>query len=254
MIRVVVPAVLTLLVVAGFVGASGCNRSGDPRLTITLTERELALPWTTAPAPEDDPGLRLEILVDRRNDPLDARNWLTEDRMRAVGFVLNVPAGAPEAEETYRRLHPRIAWVAFEYGGSTWVEIERRRALRLEKEPYRPVMEQSRLVPVDAAADFDSLRGRYPSGHLILRAVIGIGFRGPNEGGPLLYGFVRELVPTAVTVPRHLRPVLDGLTRLGATAPPGAQPHAPVGPRYEADLAIGQLGIPYVRGIRRLGP
>jgi hypothetical protein len=252
MIRVAIPAILTLLLVAGFVGAAGCNRSGEPRLVVTLTEREVSLPYRSSPAPEDDPGLRLEIEVDRRSDPLDARNWLTDDRLRALGFPLHVPAGAPEAAETYRRVAPRVVWVAFEHDGSAWREMERRRALRREAEPYRPRMEGSRLVPVDAAADFETLRVRYPSGHLIMRAVVGVAFQSAADGGPLIHGYLRELVPTAITVPRGLRPVLDGLSPPALTRSDGA-PHDPIGPRYEADVAIGQLGIPYLRALRRLG-
>jgi hypothetical protein len=252
MIRIALPAALTLIVVAAFVGASGCNRSGEPLLTLTLTERELSLPWNPSPAPEDDPGLQLQIEVDRRTDPLDARNWLTDDRLRALGFALNVPPGAPEAAETYGRVPPRVVWVAFEYAGPAWREIERRRALRTETEVYRARVEPTRLVPVDAAGDVETLRTRYPSGHLILRAVVGVRFHDARSGGPLIAGYLRELVPTAVTVPRDLRPALDGL------APPvqvasDSGPHGPIGPRYEADIALGRLGIPYLRAIRRLG-
>jgi len=252
MIRVAVPAVLTLVLVASLIGLSGWNRSGDPRLALTLTERELSLPWNPSPAPDEDPGLQLRIEIERRSDPLDARTWLTDERLRAIGFALNVPPGAPEAEETYQRMPPRLAWVAFEYGGSTWREVERRRAMRRESEGWRPAMEATRLVPVDVAVDFDALQVRYPTGHLILRAVIAVSFRGAQEGGPLVYGNVRELVPGAVTVPRHLRPVLDGLSPpTYARSSSGEQPV--IGPRYDVELAIGRLGIPYLRAIRRLG-
>ena len=251
MIRLALPAAITLVLVAGYVGVSGCNRSGEPRLVITLSERELSLPWFV-PDADDDPGLQLNLEVARRSDPLDARNWLTEADLRSLGFALNVPAGAPEAEETYRRMPPRVAWVAFEYGGTAWRDLDRVRRLRQSEQNVAPSIEPTRLVPVDAALDFDELHARHPTGTLILRAVVAISFRS-DSGGPLVYGYVRELVPGLVTVPLHLRPVIDGLTRR-EIAPEAASPGGgDMGPRYEADLAVGRLGIPYLRAIRRLG-
>jgi hypothetical protein len=241
--------VLTLLVVSGFVAAASYNRGGDPRMTLIVTERELSLPYDPEPAPDDDPGLQLQLEIDRRDDPLDARNWLTEDRLRALGFGLHVPAGSPEAERRYRTVPPRVGWVVFEYGGPAWTEIARRRALTTDARARTPI-EATRLVPVDAGPDFDALQARYPSGHLILRAVITLMFRNAQSGGPVIYGYVRELVPSTVTVPRHLRPIIEGLKRPRLDSVGG---QSPVAPRYEAEVAVGRLGIPYLRAIRRLG-
>lgn len=240
MTRVAFPALIVVVTVAAFVGAAGWNRSGEPPLAIVLTERELPVAYIDA-AP-GDPGKRLRIAYEYRHDPLDARNWLPESRLREIGFAFNVPVGSPQAVDTYRRVPPRLAWVVFEYDGLQWRDIERRRAMaETAREPVTTLL-PSRLVPVDAGPDLELLRARYPAGHLILRGVIGLSYVPASRGGPLLHGVLREVVPSAIAVPYELRPLLDQLTPAGHSAGPE--------PRYEADLAVGRLGLPYVRSLR----
>jgi hypothetical protein len=242
MTRIAIPALVVMMAVAAYVGAAGWNASGEPRLEITLTERELRLP-RQAGAPGDDPGVRLRIAYEARYDPLDAFNWLPESRLREIGFSFHVPVGAPQAAEAYDHVPARMAWVAFEYDGPQWREIDRRRALRSDnREPRPPSEAPSRLVPVDAGADFDQLRRRYASGHLILRGVIGLTYVSPENGGPLVHGTLREVVPHTVAVPHEFQTLLRDV-----------RPRPVKGvtePRYEVDVAVGRLGLPYVRAVR----
>jgi hypothetical protein len=238
------PSLLVVLTVVGLIAAWGWNRSGPPLLTITLTERELQMPYSSAPAPGDDAGLQLRAAYALRVDPLDARNWLPESRLREIGFVFDVLEGSPEAARAYGRMPPRLAWVALEYDGPAWREIERRRLL-VEPEGVRQVRGlRSRLVPVDAAREFEALSVRYPSGHLIARAIVGVAYLPPDRGGPLVYGTLRRLVPDAVAVPAAMRGVFDALQPL----PAGPDPR----PRYDVEVAIGRLGLPYLRSVRPL--
>jgi hypothetical protein len=205
--RIALPALLVMATVAAFVGAAGWNRSGEPELVIGLTERELPLARPSA-APGDDPGARLRIAYEYRHDPLDARNWLPETRLREIGFPLHVPVASPQAPETYDRVPPRVAWVVFEYDGPQWRDIARRRAVADTARPA-PVL-SSRLA----------------------------------RGGPMLHGVLREVVPPLVSVPYAFRQVVAGLA---ATVESGAAE-----PRYEVELAVGSLGLPYVRALRSL--
>jgi hypothetical protein len=238
--RVALPALIVLLTVAGFVGAAGWNRSGESPLVIVMTERELPIAHANA-APGDDPGARLRIAYEYRHDPLDARNWLPEARLREIGFPFNVPVGSPHAADAYDRVPPRVAWVVFEYDGPQWRDIARRRALAKATAAPAPMM-PSRLVPVDVGFDFAALRVRYPSGHLILRGVIGLSYVPASAGGPLLHGVLRDVVPSVVAVPYEFRGIVEELT---ATADRGAAE-----PRYEVELAVGSLGLPYIRSLR----
>jgi hypothetical protein len=232
--RILVPGVIALMVVVSLLALAGWNRSDAPRLRLTLSERELPASVPT-PSSGDDRGAQLRLTFQNRTDPLDARNWLTEERLRALGFALDVMPGAPAAISTYNRALPRVAWVAFEFNGNAWHEIERRRALepRPADTPERHFMTMaaSRLVPVDASSDQETLLARYPTDRLILRAVIALGYVPPSRGGPFIYGWIRELIPPAITVPRELR----GRLTSG---------------RYDVDLAVGRLGIPYLVDIR----
>lgn len=243
MTRVAVPALVVMITIASLVGAAQWNRGGEPLLTITLSERELPLTEVARAGSGDDPGLRVRLAYEYRLEPLDARNWLPESRLQEIGFAFNVPIGAPAAADAYDHVPPRIAWIAFELDGPAWREVERRRALSAEEPRHFPYL-RSRLVPVDAAADVETLRTRYPSGHLIVRGVIALGFVGPERSGPLVYGMLRDVAPGTISVPAHLRAVFDGL--------PERVADSDATPRYEAEIAIGRLGLPYMRSARRL--
>lgn len=246
--RIVIPAALTLAVVVAYVGAAGWNRGG-PRRVITLTERELGIPWR---GPGDDATLVLRLQTQGRDEPLDARNWLTQDRLRELGFAVDFPVGNAEAADRYNRALPRLAWIAYEYAGAAWEDIARQPqgSTPPSLRPGAGAVEPSRLVPVDAAADAEPLRARYPQ-HLIVRGVIDLVFVGAPKG-PMIYGRVREIVPPEITVPAGLRAELSKLRphALVAQRPEEATPEPP---RYEVDIAVGRLGVPYVVAVRRLG-
>ena len=108
------------------------------------------------------------------------------------------------------------------YDGPAFQAIERRRALEREKNTWRGQSEPTRLVPVDAAPDFETLRARYPTNHLIVRAVIALSYLGPSERGPLIYGTVREIVPAdrrrAPRDARHAERVADAAVDRSAMA------------------------------------
>lgn len=239
MSRIAAPALVAMLMVVGFVAAAGYNAASDPRLSIVVTERELPLALTVA-SEGDDPGVHLQIAYQGRYDPLDSRNWIGDARLREIGFALQVPVGSPQAIAAYDRVPPRLAWVVFEYDGPAWREVARREELRAGLTAGMPIHLRSRLVPVDAGADFDALRQRYPSGHLIMRAVIGLSYQADASSGRLVHGTLRAIVPERIAVPKRLRATVDQLSADSAGTDP----------RYEADLAIGALGVPYLRALR----
>ena len=249
MTRIALPALTTLIAVASLVGLAGWNKSSETQRPLTLTEREMPLS-TQLVSLDDAEALKLPIVFQWRSNPLDSRNWLPESKLRALGFPLNVPAGDPNALEVYTDLPPRLAWIVLEYEDPAWQEIERRRAVQREDLRDRGV--NSRLVPVDAGLDVEALRHQYPAGHLVVRGVITINFLGPSSGGPLLYGSLRELVPSMVTVPRQHRPTLVGLAPFSLPPGPPDAPRPELVPRYEVEVGVGRIGIPFIKGIRRL--
>jgi hypothetical protein len=246
MTRIALPGITALLVVVALVGAASCNQAREPLSALTLTERELELNDSAGALREDAPReLKLNLRYQHRDSPLEERNWLTEDRLRGLGFSLDVPVGAPEAQERYGRQPPRVAWIAFEYDGPAWMEISRRLQRQQSPDSIRREADGSRLVAVDADLDVERLRQRHATGHLFVRAIIELVF-GYHQQAPLVYGRISSLTPSAVGVPHHFRPTLAGITRyLGNPADRAPQP------QYEVDLAIGSLGLPYVTDVRR---
>ena len=232
MMRLVVAAVVLVVTVLGLLGAAAWNGSVEAP-AITLTERELQA-WGN-PA-EETRELRLRLVYQHRRDPLDARTWLTEAKLAELGFAVAVPATAPEAERAYARTLPRLGFVALEFDGPAWQAIERQRALGRAGAPDDGSSpDASRLVPIDAGPDLETLRRRYQGQPvLVLPAVFGVRLNRPKEGA-FLSGTLDRLVTEDVTGSIRLRGLLLGLPDRG---------------RYEAPVTIGRLGVPRIVDIR----
>lgn len=255
MIRVVVPAVTIVALVAAVSGLAAWNRAGAPLVTITLTERELALPFEGGPP--DEPGVELRFVVeDGRGDALDALNWLPPATLTALGFDLSVPVGSPAAPRAYQRALPRPAWVVFEYDGAAWQALATRPEVAVRAE------RRSRLVAVDAGPALAPLVERYGDGrHVVLPALVGLSFVPPGLGGPMVHGVLGRLTPATLRVPPEMAGVLASLAsrptarrRVPAEPEAAQEPMAgaeePQPPRYTVDLAVGRLGLPYIVAVK----
>jgi hypothetical protein len=238
MSRLVAAALVLLMTVGGLLGAAAWNRTGEAQ-SIVLTERELRLPWWW---PSDSRSPRLGIQWQPRSEPQDARLWLSESTLAALGFTLGVPAGAPEAADVYGRSLPRLAWVAFEVDGPAWRTIEQRRTMKADgfAAGWRS---ESRLVPIDAAPDPRTLVRRYTGQRVVaLPAVVRMRYATTDKTGPAVWAEVTSLVSADVSVPAHLRRRL----------PPDAPARDDRAPRYEVTLRVGRLGALWVEDIRPL--
>jgi hypothetical protein len=247
--RLLIPLLALVLTISGLLVVAAWNR-GVTQGRLTLTERELTLPWQWQHGTDDEAGdLQLSIEWQRRDDPIDERAWLTDDKLRDIGFDVHIPPGAPEAERRYRQAIPRIGWVVFEYDGPAWQVIEQRRQLRADASMPKPAVGPSRLVPIDAGKDREVLARRHAAAQvLILPAVLQMVWLPAGSGGPMAYGVVQRLAVQEVTIPRRLRGPLEPFRaqRQGLTP----KPETLVQPRYEVDLAVGRLGLPWVTGLR----
>jgi hypothetical protein len=185
-----------VVIVANAIALSGAawNRTGQPRATVVLTERELALASTD---PEDSGiALRLDSKLD------DAESWLNEEKLEALGFDCSIPTTAETAQQHFARQIARQAWAVLEYDGPAYRKWVARRDQEIEElEATAPNPEQveerrrtledqkltsSRLFVVDAGIDPASLRERYPDRRrfIILPAVIDIRFPAiPTDAG-----------------------------------------------------------------------
>ncbi len=239
MSRLIVAALVLLATIGALVGAAAWNRSGDVQ-SLELTERELWLPWIgwRYESNEVESDLRLAIQWQPRDDPQEARLWLTDAKLEAMGFSTGVPAGAPEAAEVYGRSLPRVAWVAFEFDGPAWRQMAPALAMTLKSDE---LAQQSRLVPIDAGPERAPLVDRHRGAPVIvLPAIIRMRYRADPQRGPSVWGVVERLALGDVSVPSALRePLRQFRTR---DRVPFAEPVPAPAPRYRVLLRVGPLG------------
>jgi hypothetical protein len=243
--------VLILLTNAAVIAGVAWNRRGEPDAVVTLTERELQLPWSAGD--EDDTGLILRLEWNPRDAASDATpQALPATTLRELGFRLSPPPG--------RHQPPRAAWVVLEMEGEAWQRwlAKRRREAEDQKRAAEESdcpssgdfeqmqMRESRLVLVDAGLDREALRRRHPDRG---RFVIVPGVVGPD-------GVVSELGLESIHVPRRLRPVLDEIVTAElvrryriAGAEDGPRP-----PRYRMNVAFGRRGEPWLVSVEKLSP
>jgi hypothetical protein len=210
MIRDVVPALALPVIVTSITLASvAWNRSGG-REPIVLTERELRL----RTASDDNSGLSVSIEHSRALS--GEEQWLTADKLAALGFDTSVDPASPDAGAHYRRELGRLVYVALEHDGPAWraraIDVERNIRQWSREEDVRKHVEASpRLVPVDADLDPAVLDGRYPNArtHLITRAVLRVYLSSEGNQRARLTGAV-TLLPDTLYVPPHIAEHLRG--------------------------------------------
>ena len=247
--------VLIALANAAALGGVAWNRRGEPEATVTLTERELRIPWS-AINDEDDTGLDLQLEWNAR---WSAGGSLPE------GLPLTTLHELGFRPAIGRREPPRTAWVVLEMDGEAWRRwVEKRRRQVEEERRKKPdgdcppgtdlelmQVSGSRLVAVDAGRDRHALRRRHPdrSRHLVVPGVVHV-----QEARPGVFeGVVSDLRVESVHVPLKLRPVLDELVRderMRQETSSSAELNRP--PRYRAVVAFGRRGEPWLVTIERL--
>ena len=268
-------------------GAAGWNRQGVPEVELSLTERELAM----APARQEEGGEVMLSLVLSHKPPgvlrrIAARKnyklpsvkypWLDRDKLRELGFRVDLDPSDPEAPDYYRHAAMRRAYVVLEYEGdgwSSWLAGREEQVERARREVEEGTMQasaladaeavlaldrtmRSRLLPVDAGTDADALRQRYPDRrrHAVVEGLFRPQVVRPNDGTPFLKGYLWGLVVRRVHVSRKLRQPLEAflpeddwneiLTREKEVAQAGWP--SPVAPRYRAVLAVGRRYEPWL--------
>jgi hypothetical protein len=243
-----VAAALTLPVVftAAALALVERNRSGG-RAAIVLTERELRL------QPRSDDKSAAVLSIDWRTNSRHQHTWLTRDKLRALGFRCDVDPLSRGAEEYYRRVVPRVVYVALEFDGPAWQqwleeeELDDARRAESTGQPLPPGMRRvretsSRLVVVDAGRDADTLASRYPDAtrHLITAGVIQVIYDARNWPQAPLSGTVARLMPGRIHVP----------TALATALPPLLRPHEDTpAASYSVALRYGRRYEPWVERI-----
>lgn len=276
--RILLAASAALILLSNGIALSGViyNRSGQPESRLTLSQRELLLPWNGYGQREDSGlALTLQWRVEERettghNPSYGQRGgrpaWLDEQRLAALGIDVERAKGDDRRSARYRETGERPVLVVLELAGPDWerakeraaAELARRTQLLQEKpatkelqaarkqaEEYLAEEEQkrSRLFAVDAGLDLAALRARYPERerYLILPGKLHLLLRQDKGKGATLSAFLGSLSQEQLHLPHTLGSIL------GSRPAPAAGEKRPLA--FTASIAVGQRLEPWVESL-----
>jgi hypothetical protein len=277
--RNILAAGALLILLANAVALVGVhlNRGGEAESRVTLSQRELTMPWGWAAAKENS-GLALSLNW-RVIDPSAGEfgggygfsggtpDWLDAARMAALGFDTTLPAEGTFGRRRFERQLPREVLLVLELAGPAWqqaLERARQNAARHEAaslanagskefaEKARRAREQlkreegagSRLFAIDAGLDRAALRAKYPDRgrYLILKGTVRPRLA-THDKQTRVTGYVSALAVTQINVPHALRPLLEPALRQHKRTADNPAPH------FEAVIAVGQRLEPWLESV-----
>lgn len=234
------------------------NRAGEPDARVTLSERELKLPYNWGGERENS-GLALRL--DWRYNPsryLPAP-WLDQAKLAALGFPVESATGSVDNRRRLNHSLPKEVFLVLEYNGPAYqAALARQQAItqqqqaladrnpddeKLEKAAresqkhlQREQHKASRLFVIDAGLDAQALRQRYPdtARNLVLRGTVRARVNQQDDDQWVVQGFVNGVAVTRVNIPLEYRSVFE----------------RDRDPDYEVILAVGQRLEPWVVGVK----
>ena len=261
-----------LLVATNLVVLAGvlANRSGEPEALMTLTERELPLPFRLH---KENSGLALRIAWRAPGNGaggyFDQGNpaWLDAAKLKELGFKAEDTGGSTGRKDYPRPALSKEVFIVLENNGAAYREAVKNAESELAKETaaqaansgdkkLREALQRaedrlqheritkSRLFAVDAGLDPRILRGKYNdrTRFIIAKGVVepGYVFRSKEKE---VTGHIKGLSVAALHVPLNQRKVLDTFLtqnrRKDAFQPP----------QYEVKLAYGSRFEPWIVSI-----
>lgn len=269
-----------LILLANAVALTGVflNRSGEPDARMSLSQRELGIPWDWG-AVRDNSGLVLGLnwrvsdgnAVDYSYGGYGYHggtpDWLDEPRMKALGFDTAPVVETGEGRRRFERALPREVLLVLELAGPAWQQaLERARtnaarheaarlanadskefaekAKRAQEQLKNEETRHSRLFAIDAGLDRAALRAKYPDRgrYLILKARLRPRVE-TMDRKTRVTGYVSELAVQRINVPHALRPALEPALR--QTRHNALDPAVP----FEATVAVGQRLEPWIEAV-----
>lgn len=269
-----------LILLANAVALTGIylNRSGEPDSRMTLSQRELSMPWGWGMAKENS-GLALNLnwrVMDARAGDYfgsgvgfsgGTPQWLDAEKMAALGFDTSAVADDHAGRRRFERSLPREVLLVLELAGAPWqqtLERARQNAARHEaaqlanpdskefaaKAKYaqeqvkREENVNSRLFAIDAGLDRATLRAKYPdrSRYVILKATLRPRLV-TQDKQTRISGYVSALAVAQINVPHELRPMLEPVLRRNRPAA------TETGAQFEATVAVGRRLEPWIEAV-----
>lgn len=253
------------------------NRSGDPLLTIELTERELPM-VVSAGSKDENSSTTLSLkwhILSPDNDPqflsttYGSSAWLDDEKLTELGFNMKKFESEPDK---YRHRTSHLATEAvlvLEYQGDAYLEalafvkvkVEQLRLMVAEypgderlandlsnyvEQLTRLKVTQSRLYVVDAGLDVQALMDKYAgkNNYLLARGVIGLGWNEDDVSGRISELYIRQ-----VHVPLPLSEQLVTLANGEAYA---SNRNSSMPPRYKVRLNIGKRLEPWIESVTQM--
>jgi hypothetical protein len=268
-----------LILLANAVALTGVylNRNGEAESRLTLTQRELGMPWSAAVNKENSGlslGLNWRVADSSVNDYYagygnsgGAPEWLDANRMAALGFETTVAAEDSAGRRGIKRALPREVLLVLELAGPAWQQaLERARqnsarneaarmanvdskefaekAKRAHEQLQREENYNSRLFVIDAGLDRAALRAQYPdrSRYMILKGTLRPRLV-TQDKKTRVSGYISALAVTQINVPHALRPQLEPALRQRQRTADVPATH------FEATLAVGQRLEPWLESV-----
>lgn len=251
---------------------------GEAESTLTLTQRELHLPYSWGFKNENS-GIALELqwrsLAEEREDLYGLQagysgfgrepEWLDKATLTALGFDLSKPEDTPQGRMHYEKLLSKEVLLVLELDGPAYrTALERmqqhrqKEAALLDANPGKKEFEErvksakralyqeerinSRLFVIDAGLDAAGLRAKYPDRH---RYAIVHGQIQPRlvetKHKPKLVAYISGLSITQVNVPTLYRRIFEPLLESARIN----QYDAVVTP-YQVSVAFGKRLEPWI--------
>lgn len=243
-------AITNAVVLAGVIH----NRSGSPESLLTLTHRELALPYGYGPTREDS-GLALTMLWRVEQPDVQAPMtrstyyggevaWLDAAKLDELGIRVRARSLRNVDSPSYASSLPSNVLLVLEMNGPAYQRQLDRACRRTDEKDARKDCEQerheaSRLFIVDAGLDRDALRRKYPDTTTYAIAhgqIAAVRVSGVSESS--LSGRVRGIATDEIQVPASMRAALDP----GAVGRWDARKERP----FDATIAFGRRIEPWI--------
>ncbi|AOF80666.1 hypothetical protein BSY238_2659 [Methyloversatilis sp. RAC08] len=240
------------------------NRSGAPGSALTLTQRELSLPYAFGFDGERG-GIDVALLwrAPMRDDNADASydmhygrgpDWLGADKLRELGFDLK------DERDAYRE--KREVYVVLELAGEAWQRALSQAQRRLDRALARGSADKqdadalkaaqealkyeqdkaSRLFAVDAGRDAAALRQRHPDPrrYAIVAATVTPSVTVIDKQ-TTFSGHIGEPSVARISMPYALRGAMDGVDRMALDSGRAA---------FDIDVAWGRRFEPWITAVR----
>lgn len=267
-----------ILVASNIVVLSGVasNRSGNPETQITLTERELQLPYRVH---EENSGLTLRFAWRALGKDEDYNMyphwrspvWFGSEKLEELGFNIDNYLSSKDNVTVYKQPIPKEVFIVLENNGEPYRETLRRAEMALEKEEglfklnsgdkrlrdnferaekrlKRERITESRLFAIDSGLDPKKLREKYNdrTRFIITKGLVKPRYNYENKKKEVI-GYITKLSIESIHVPLNHRQVFNAIL-VKDKSKQNELRH----PRYKVELAYGSRLEPWIVSVQHM--